>query len=233
MMMMMSASALQSTICNTSQLNRSRLAQDCDTRFALWTERDGSANHKIASLPSCHFGRLTVNAATKTENEFLLKSKLGLKRRPEKVIKLPKFHDMIELESLAADADVLTRERQTTSIEKLAAQKGPDFGVQVLKSLLDGVGLTTSTPVFLVEFTPYLGDNAMAVRQIQHEHPNWNLSYMSFETDKKQFECANARVSQLLAKEWLEKKWEHPTLAPMRECPALPQAPTLVANAPA
>ncbi len=56
-------------------------------------------------MPAFHFGRIAVCSKTKTSNEFLTKARLGVKRRPEKVAKLPAFRDMVNAESLSADAD--------------------------------------------------------------------------------------------------------------------------------
>jgi len=67
-------------------------AQDVDTRFAVWSEREGNVYN---ALPSCHFGRLVVDKATKSDNVFLNKSKLGTKRRPDRVAKLPPFSALL------------------------------------------------------------------------------------------------------------------------------------------
>ena len=97
------------------------LAEDCDTRFAVWSDRDQDRS-RTEALPSCHFGRICVEATSKPENAFL-KGKLGLKRRPNNIVKCPSFGELVHTESLNPDVDVYTRERATASVEKLAAQK--------------------------------------------------------------------------------------------------------------
>ena len=196
-------------------------AQDVDTRIAVWSEREGNV---FNALPSCHFGRLVVDKATKSDNLFLTKSKLGTKRRPERVAKLPPFSALLQAESLSADADVLNRERQTTSVERLAAQKGTDFFVATVQSLLDGVNPTTKNPVLIMDFCPGLGCNALGARRLQTENPTWNVHYFSAETDMKDYEFARARVRGELGKEWLEGSLAHPSLKPERVCPPLPQS---------
>lgn len=165
---------------------------------------------------------MAVCTKSKNDNEFINKGKLGIRRRPDNIAKLPPFQNMLQVESLSADADVLTRERQTTSLEKLAAQKGTDFSEVVLTSLLEGMPLSPTTPVVIVDYTPTFGDNALAVRRLQTTNPNLNLYYTSIELDKKTYEYAHARVSTVLAEEWVQGKWTHPTLKPETTCPPLP-----------
>ena len=196
-------------------------AQDVDTRFAVWSEREGNV---FNALPSCHFGRLIADKGTKNDNVFLTKSKLGTKRRPDRVAQLPPFSALLQAESLSADADVLNRERPTTSVERCAAQKGTDFFVAIVQSLLDGVGLTANDPILIMDFCPGLGCNALGARRLQTETPHWNIHYFSVETDMKDSEFARARVRGELGKEWLEGSLEHPTLKPERVCPTLPHS---------
>lgn len=122
-----------------------------DTRFGIWSEREDPGNHHATSLPAFHFGRIAVCSKSKQSNEFLTKGRLGLKRRPEKVAMLPSFKDIVHAESLSADCDVLTRERATASLEKLAAQKGIEFAKTVLESIFDGLPLTSTTPLLFLE----------------------------------------------------------------------------------
>ena len=196
--------------------------QDVDTRIAIWSEREGGNVYN--ALPSCHFGRLVVDKSTKADNVFLNRSKLGTKRRPDSVAKLPPFSALLQAESLSADADVLNRERQTTSVERLAAQKGVDFFASVVYSLLDGLGLTTADPVLIMDFCPGIGCNAIGARRLQTQNPNWSIHYFSVETDAKDHEFANARVRGELAKEWLEGSLVHPALKPELTCPPLPHS---------
>lgn len=125
--------------------------KDVDTRFGIWSEREDPGNHHASSLPAFHFGRIAVCSKTKSSNEFLTKGRLGVKRRPDRVARLPAFKDIMHAESLSADADVLTRERATASLEKLAAQKGLEYAMVVLESIIDGLPLTQATPLLFVD----------------------------------------------------------------------------------
>lgn len=57
------------------------LGQDCDTRFAVWSDRMDANADRSGCLPSCHFGRMCVDAKTKATNDFLMRGRLGMKRR--------------------------------------------------------------------------------------------------------------------------------------------------------
>lgn len=168
--------------------------------------------------------RLVVDSKTKGENLWLQKSKLGKQRRPDTVAKLPPFNEMLHVESLSADSDLLNRERTTTSLEKLAAQKGVAYAMTLLGAMLDGMNLqATDAPLLIVDFSPHLGCNALAVRKLQASNPAFTLTYMSLETDKKDYDFSHARIRAELAKEWFQEAWQHPSIKPQKECPPLPR----------
>lgn len=161
------------------------LGLDCDTRFSAWSDRP-EMGERSTILPSSHFGRLVVDLSSKAENTFLNNSFLGQKRRPLRVATLPAFNKLVQAESLSADADVHSRERQTRSAEQLAAQKGEDFTKAMMESILGGLSVTANDPVLVLDFSPHVGDNALAVHSLQKEHANWNLHYLAFDTDGKE-----------------------------------------------
>lgn len=74
------------------------------------------------------------------------------------------------------------------------------------------------------DFTPNLGDNAIAVHEISMARPCLQLYYLGLEADKKLYDYADAKVKSVLAKGWLEEKWSHPTIKPQKTCPPLDEA---------
>jgi hypothetical protein len=178
-------------------------AKDCDVRFSVWSERLDSGDRGM--LPSAHFGRMCVDTKTKGENEFLKLSNLGVKRRPDRIVQLPATNALVLAESLSADADTYSRDRVTFSLEKVAAQKGIDYGKVIISAVVAGLPLSTTDPVLVVDFTPHVGDNALACRALMQDNKHINLNYISFETDSKEFKFSSTRVSGELAKEFMEE----------------------------
>lgn len=156
---------------------------------------DGSA------LPGVHFGRLGWKKSAKA-NVFW-KSKLAIKRRPDITVALPAFKDMLQLESLSAEMDLFTRERHTTSVEKLAAQKGPHFFEVAVSSMLDK--LSGQDPVLVVDTTPYLGDGAVGMRNMQQGTfaGTFKLFYLGLNHDSK--DCLPASWLQSLYTIWFAR----------------------------
>jgi hypothetical protein len=167
-------------------------AIDMDCKFAVMSDRGAAVDTVVVdggALPGCHFGRLGVFVAegiNKHENVFVAKSKLGLRRRPDRAAILPAYRDLLQLESLSAEMDLLTRDRKTTSVEKLAAQKGKDFTKSVLESLLDGVPLSTKDVLLVVDFTPHMGCSALAARDVHAAMPGTNVYYIGLHNDVKE-----------------------------------------------
>ena len=200
-----------------------------DNKFSVWTERSAGEEGMTAdgALPGNHFGRFAVRMTDKLggvnkHNQFLKKSKLCTRHRPNEVVVLPPYRDILHCESLNPDTDLMTRDRLTSSLEQLAAQKGPVFMAKVLDCMLDGLGLTQNDAVLVVDYSPHLGCNAIAAKTMQNATSNTNLYYVSFHTDPKEHAYATARVDGALAKDWFNGVLQHPEIKPEREVPPLP-----------
>jgi hypothetical protein len=187
-----------------------------DTRFAMWTERragDETGDELCiidGALPGCHFGRLGFLSKTATsakEHDIMTKSKLALRRRPDRVVSLPPFRAMFHSESLNADSDLLSRERQTTSLEQLAAQKGIEFTQILMETLVDGLALGRADALIWIDLSPGLGCNALAARAMQVKMSQTNMYYLGCNTDQKDAAFAVGRITQALAKDSWEPVW--------------------------
>ena len=198
-----------------------------DVRFAVWSERQTASEEDTIDsvLPGCHFGRLGVKADANMgkTNKFLSKSKLGKKRRPDVVAMLPPFKDLLHCESLSVHADVMSRDRKTTSVEQLAAQKGVNFQHILLKSCIDGLGLGCEDAVCFIDLTPHLGCGAVAAYSLQQELVVSNCYYISMYNDAKEHAYANARVQGMLAQKWLQEELKDAHHKPQRSPPPLPK----------
>jgi hypothetical protein len=177
---------------------------------------------KNSVLPACHFGRIAVQADKKDSNEFLANSMLCLKRRPNKILELPKFSAMHHAESTSSDADVYNRDRHTSNPQMLAAQKGVEFHKGVLESVIDGMDFTPKDALVVMDFSPHIGCVALAMMALQKEHKQVNLYYLGFSCDNKDHAYAQERVAGEVAKGWLSGAWQHPDLKPDSVCPPLP-----------
>ena len=94
---------------------------DIDTRFLLV-----HSGGDYETLRGWSQGRLAFKPDKKETNVFKTTSKLALRGRPTEIVSLPKTSDMHRIEGLSANDDLDTRDRQTFSKEKIAAQKGPE-----------------------------------------------------------------------------------------------------------
>lgn len=107
-----------------------------------------------------------VNKEAEDTNVFTTSSELALAGRPltDQKIYIPLSKDILVPESLDCDQDLKQAERQRPSQEAIAAQKGSDRYVHLLKSLLSlsGEGLGKS-PVLLVNLTSYVEEFGSAV----------------------------------------------------------------------
>ena len=89
--------------------------------------------------------------------------------------------------------------------------------------LLDGLDLTSSNAVLVMDFSPHLGCNTVAMREIESSMPDLNLYYMSCHLDQKDHTYASARVDGLLARDWFEGRLNHPEIRSERTMPTLPE----------
>jgi hypothetical protein len=187
-----------------------------DMRFSMWSERrvteDSASDLCIldGALPGCHFGRLGFLNKTPTaakEHDILSKSKLALRRRPDKVVSLPPYKAMLHSESLNADSDLLSRDRKTSSVEQLAAQKGVEFTQTLMETLVDGLALGRGDALVWIDFSPGLGCNALAVRALQVNMTQTNMYYVGCNTDLKDAAYATGRITQALAKDSCDPAW--------------------------
>ena len=114
---------------------------DVDTRFAVVTDPDTTTRTLAGSLRGWSLGRLAVALPAKADktNEFVKRSKLYLRGRPDSTVKLPAIKDLVHIESLSADADVTSRDKQTFSKEQIAAQKGIEFSKSIITTVMDGL----------------------------------------------------------------------------------------------
>lgn len=88
---------------------------------------------------------------------------------------------------------------------------------------MDGITMRADDVLYIIDFSPHVGDNAIAVHDLQKTAP-YHVYYTSFHTDNKEFAFAEARLQQILGREWLEKAWNHPTLKPEASPEPLPDA---------
>jgi hypothetical protein len=79
--------------------------------------------------------------------------------------------------------------------------------------MMDGLSLASHDVLYIVDFSPHVGCNTVAVREVQKSTP-FNVYYTCFHAEQKEFAYAEARLQNLLGREWLEKTLEHPTLKP-------------------
>ena len=100
-----------------------------------------------------------VNKDAEDSNQFLIASELALAGRPltDKKIIIPLSKDLLLPESLEADEDLKQAERQRPSAEAIAAQKGSDRYLALIRSLLNlsGDGLAKQA-VVLLNLTGYV-----------------------------------------------------------------------------
>ena len=102
------------------------------------------------------------------DNVFAVHSELGVAGRPlaDERVMLPLSKDLVLPESLSEDKDLRFAERQRPSAEAVAAQKGKERWMMLLKSLLTMATTNYSLkgkPVIVVNLTSYVEDVGRAV----------------------------------------------------------------------
>lgn len=200
------------------------MGQDVDTRFAVVTEPDSSTRTVAGSLRGWSSGRLGVALSAKADkkNEFVKRSKLYLRGRPDSMVKLPAIKDLVHIESLSADADVTSRDKQTFSKEQIAAQKGIEFSKSIITTVMDGLNFNGRDSLLIIDFTPHAGDYAMATRELQKTSSVPQIFYLGVDTEVKTVSFLKARIVGLLAKQWQAGSLVHAVHKPQADCPALP-----------
>lgn len=111
-------------------------------------------------------GRIVVNKDAEDTNIFMEASELALAGRPltDKKVFIPLSKDLLLPESLQPDEDLKQAERQRPSAEAIAAQKGSERYLAIIRSLLSlsGDGLANSA-VLMVNLTGYVEEMGCAV----------------------------------------------------------------------
>lgn len=110
-----------------------------------------------------------TNKEAADTNVFATCSELGSCGRPLGDVKvvMPLSKDLLLPEALSAEDDLRFAERQRPSPETVAAQKGKDRWVILLRSLLTMNGHDmTGKPCIIVNFTSYVEDVGCAVSWI-------------------------------------------------------------------
>lgn len=182
-----------------------------EVRTLGWiTTRQVDGGRMPDRLPGCHFGRLGVSAEDKKHNVFM-SSTLALLRRTADILELPPLAEMMEAESLNADADVHSRDRPTWSGYELSSQKGPSYWSGLFGSLFD-IKVPAKHPVVIIDLTPGNGDAAMACYNFQTKGCQVEVYYMGLWPHQKDFDWSIARVTTTVTKGFLAKNWLHPTI---------------------
>ena len=114
------------------------------------------------------------------DNVFTLHSELGVAGRPlvDERVTLPLSKDLVLPESLCEDKDLRFAERQRPSAEAVAAQKGRERWMTLLKSLLTMVTGNYSLkgkPVIVLNLTSYVEDVGRAVSRLQLSPKVWKF----------------------------------------------------------
>lgn len=127
-------------------------------------------------------GRLVVNKDAEETNQFITASELALAGRPltEKRIVIPLSKDLLLPESLEPDEDLKQAERQRPSAEPIAAQKGSERYIALIRSLLSlsGDGLARQA-VVLVNLTGYVEEfgSAATCRHVWDSTQRYGMMY--------------------------------------------------------
>ena len=148
--------------CASPQFVFLSLARGHDTFFVGFAQLSLRSSQFRLDSRRFNQGRFVTNKEGAETNAWTNFSELGVCGRPlgDQKIFMPLSKDLLLPESLSAEEDLRFAERQRPSPETVAAQKGKDRWMTLLRSALTMVGNydMTNTPVIILNFTSYVED---------------------------------------------------------------------------
>ena len=185
-----------------------------DTRYIV-NIKPGPSAESMSTIRRWSTGRLTAHYDEGVNNEWLQKSVLAIVGKPDGEVVLPAQNRLLVPEDVNTNKDIRFSERKRFHVEQVVAQKGPDFAKLLLKSLVEGMEFTASTPVVVVNIAPYVEDCGRAMISLKTDvEENWvnaaNTVYVSLHQNKMHHDWSVQNIKDVLETKWIEGNLKTP-----------------------
>ena len=185
-----------------------------DTRYIVNIKPGPMAESK-STIRRWSTGRLTAHYDEGMRNEWLDKSVLAIVGRPEGEVVLPAQNRLLAPEDTNTNKDIRFSERKRFHVEQVVAQKGLDFPKLLLKSVVEGMEFTPSTPLMVVNIAPYVEDCGRAMISLKTDaDENWvnaaNTVYVSLHQNKMHHDWCVQNIKDMLETKWIEGNLKTP-----------------------